>query len=169
MTTPLDPATNGREIVASLRRARWQTEFALPNFTPLEWWECDLFVLTKSGYFREFEVKISRSDFLRDGEKSAEVGPWKWGEKRPTERKHDLLASGSTRAPYQFWYVTPPGVLTAADLPPWAGLIEMVGNGPNFYERQVVEAPRIHRVKADPKIRAHALEACYWRMHRALR
>lgn len=180
----LDQARTGPEIVASLRRARWATEFVMPNFTPSEWWECDLFVLTKAGYFREFEVKVSRSDFLADRGKTRDIrgsgrhepvppekarfpGQTRWV--CDTEKKHDLLARGDPRGPSQFWYVTPPGVLNPGDLPPWAGLIEVVGNGPNFGERTIVDAPKLHRVKADPKVRVQALESAYWRWHRSLR
>ena len=169
MIAPLDPATTAREMVASLRRHRWASEFVMPNFTPSGWWECDLFVLTKAGYFREFEVKVSRGDFFRDLQKSREVGPYVYGEKRSVALKSNLLAAGDPAGPSQFWYVTPPGLLARSAIPEWAGLIEMVGNGPQFAEREIVPAPKLHRVKADSKVRLHALEACYWRMHRLLR
>lgn len=185
MKTCLDEASTEREIVESLRRSRWQDHMVMPNFTPPDWWECDLFVLTRSGYFWEFEVKLTRSDFLRDAEKSREIrgtgrhvpvdpaiarfpGQTRWV--CDVEKKHDLLARGDPRGPQKFFYVAPLGVLNAADMPAWAGLIELVGNGPIFGERTAPEfrQRKIHREKADPKVRAYALETCYWRMHRAL-
>jgi hypothetical protein len=186
MIAALDPAKTEREIVDSLRRSRWTDHIAMPNFTPPDWWECDLFVLTRSGYFWEFEVKLSRSDFLRDAEKSREIRATGRNEPVPaaearfpgqtrwvcdSERKHDLLARGDPRGPQKFFYVAPAGVLAPGDIPSWAGLIEVVGNGPNFGERTAAEFRnrKIHRAKADPKVRAYALETCYWRMHRLLR
>lgn len=38
----------------------------LPTTTPLGWWECDLFVLTKSMLYHEFEIKRSVVDLKRD-------------------------------------------------------------------------------------------------------
>jgi hypothetical protein len=52
-----------------------------------------------------FEIKISRSDFTREIRK-------------PLKRKVALLYSN------QFYFVTPPGLLKAEDLPPEAGLME---------------------------------------------
>lgn len=57
----------------------------------------------KSKGFRAtaFEVKISRADFRRDSEEKQ---------------------SGALMFCDRFYYVTPPGVVTKADIPEWAGL-----------------------------------------------
>lgn len=53
-----------------------------------------------------YEIKVSRSDFKRDSDE---------------KQAHALRYSD------RFWYVTPPGLLTKADLPEWAGLMELHG------------------------------------------
>lgn len=64
-----------------------------------------------------FEVKISRSDFLREMT-------------QPQKRRAAMFVAN------QFYFVTPPGLIKPSELPMEAGLIE-VGN----YPQTVVEAP----------------------------
>lgn len=52
-----------------------------------------------------YEVKISRSDFLRD-------------------LKQPLKHRGFRLIADQFWYVAPPGVIKPDEVPDWAGLLE---------------------------------------------
>ncbi len=54
-----------------------------------------------------YEIKISVADFRRDSAKKQE-GALKWSDR--------------------FWYVTPPGLLSKADIPEWAGLQEFDGS-----------------------------------------
>jgi hypothetical protein len=54
---------------------------AVPNFTPRTWYECDLATVTNSGYFHEFEIKLSLSDLRKDkvkGGKTPPVGTQGW-------------------------------------------------------------------------------------------
>lgn len=62
----------------------------------------------RSAGFRAtaYEIKVSREDFRRDSEEKQ---------------------SGALRFSDRFFYVTPPGMLTKADLPTWAGLMEWDG------------------------------------------
>lgn len=53
-----------------------------------------------------YEIKVSREDFRRD---------------------NDEKQSGALAFSDRFYYVTPPGLLTKADLPEWAGLLECDG------------------------------------------
>lgn len=179
--------------LAALMRPRFVRSFCMPRFTPPGWWECDMLEITKAGYFREYEVKITLADFKRDAEKSRNVGPMIWepfaepqvmpnGHQRlgnfthRQEKKHDLLAAGHPAGPAEFFYVTPEGMLKPEMLPLWAGLIELRELRPSvarlvrreWLETVVVPAPRIHMVKAEAKVRREAEIACYWRFHRIL-
>jgi len=137
----------------------------LPNYTPASWWECDVFEITKSGYFREYEVKISRHDFLRDRDKTVEK--WNgWDQPKTVENKHELLARGDPRGPKQFYYVAPAGMLSHSDLPVFAGLIEVK---PDLWFAEAKVAPRLHGQKIETKVRDWVGRTCYWRMHNLLR
>jgi len=113
---------------ATLMRWRWQRNFVLPNFAPAGWFECDVFELTARGYFREYEIKLSRADFRKDATKSSVK--WVQVEKRvgpaPDVRtelepiaisKHAMLAAGDVRGPRQFWYVTPVDLVKIEEVP----------------------------------------------------
>jgi hypothetical protein len=95
----------------------------MPRFAPGGWWENDLCAVTKAGYWTEFEIKLSRQDFLKDKAKSS----WHYegiypNQTKIVENKHELLAN-SERGPARFYYVVGPDVATAEDMPPWAGLL----------------------------------------------
>lgn len=66
-----------------------------------------------------YEIKVSRSDFLREI-------------KHPEKRAQALQLSN------QFYFVAPPGLIKASELPPEAGLIEVKGE---WESRLKVRAP----------------------------
>jgi hypothetical protein len=160
-----------------LMRTRWRQAFVLPNYTPARWWECDVFEVTKAGYFREYEIKVSRADFFADAGKDKRdyhtEGEW-WKNRKPGEiigplirNKHERLAAADPCGPVSFWYVVPDGLLKAEELPPWAGLIYLVPGRHRIPDERVVrEAPRLHRQKLDEQILVAAKAVCYWRFHR---
>jgi len=91
----------------------------LPNFTPFYWYECDMFSLTRSLYFHEIEIKVSRADFRADFKKF---------------EKHRVLSGDLTnanwygpsyldRSPHTFCYACPAEMLAVDDVPAYAGLI----------------------------------------------
>ena len=43
----------------------------MPNYTPRDWWECDVFCVSKAGYFTEYEIKLTAQDFRADAQKQA--------------------------------------------------------------------------------------------------
>lgn len=158
-----DPLTEKR-VAKLLMRDRYSKHVVLPCYTPAGWWENDVFMLSDSGYWWEFEIKLTLADFRRDAEKTRTAGQW---DARLEEKKHALLAGGE-RGPTCFYYVAPIGVIPLDQLPTWAGLIEIKQDGKYLYEMgPAVKAPRRHTQKADPAIRAHVMETCYWRLHRA--
>lgn len=159
------------EIIAQLVRERWLAAFCLPTYAPKGWWECDVFEVTKAGYWHEFEVKLSRADFLADARKK-QRDRWKYvgGEKvdLPGPVKHELLAAKSTKGPSRFTFVVPAGLIPLADVPEWAGLFEAerVGSA-RVAIRCVKTAPRLHTEKfGDGRLR-DAEGTSYYRFHRA--
>lgn len=162
------------QIILALMRDRYRRTFVLPRFTPLGWWECDVFEQTKAGYWREYEVKTSRADFFGDASKARTLRVRQGDEwVRPTVTKHELLAGHSPIGPSQFWFVVPAGLVQLDEVPEWAGLIECVERprGPHKWRVRLSEtrsAPRLHRKPLDEAVVKVAREACYWRMHRAM-
>jgi hypothetical protein len=143
----------------------------MPRFTPNNWWECDVAELTKAGFLREYEIKVSRSDFFADREKSTR----EWNRETHTfeiEKKHDLLASRDSRGPKQFYFVFPLGLITDNEIPEWAGYYtatERQGRAAPFNVRllRVRKAPVLHTTKADAEL-CNAIHASgYWRFLRA--
>lgn len=153
------------EITTALLRDRWKRNFTLPRFTPVGWWECDVFELTEAGYWREYEIKTTRADFRQDARKERV-------RKGGVRNKHDILAAHDVAGPCQFWFVCPAGVIPVAEVPEWAGLIEMsdIGRGHKKYrvrDTVVKAAPRLHQEKCRPVVVEKARECCYWRLHAA--
>lgn len=101
----------------------WATELALfSGSRRIDFWTLEP-VPSKGFRASAFEIKVSRSDFLRDRD-GKQDGALKWSDR--------------------FWYVTPPDLLTKADLPEWSGLQEWDGKA----FRVVRKAPG--RSKAEP-------------------
>lgn len=163
----MNPPT-AKQLIATVLRERFQRSFTIPNYTPLEWWECDVFEVTKAGYFREYEVKLSKADFRADAKKLKERWSWRAGDglSKTMGNKHELLASHDTRGPVQFWFVSTEGLIPKEEVPEWAGLIEVNFNERmgRWYEHEVKAAPRLHNQKVNDKITTHARGVCYYRL-----
>lgn len=158
---------NAREIQRLLMFDRYRRSLVCPNYTPANWWECDIFELTEAGFFREYEIKLSTADFRADKEKRRNDYNVRRGV-LPQENKHDLLAARDVRGPTQFWFVTTPDVIPAGELPEWAGHILCIPNPQavrNIQIELVKDAPRLHREKANPKIKEHLESIFYYRFH----
>src|SRR5690606_28769916 len=84
-----------------------------PNFVCE--WESDLWTVTRNGYSREFEIKISHADFKADFSKFA---------KHEAYKRRD----GSKCANY-FYYCSPRGIIAVREVPAYAGLIEVQDDG----------------------------------------
>lgn len=161
------------EIARRIIFDRYRRNYCINNYTPPRWFECDVFELTASGFFREYEIKTSRSDFKADGRKLKSNGEWTDGHgwrRLPDRVKHEELAGGSLLGPSRFYFVTPVGLIERSDLPKWAGLIEWMDNDGysfpwNISLNTVVEAPSLHRCKFSEDRRRKLLETCYWRYH----
>lgn len=89
-------------------------------------WESDYLAMTKSGYWYEGEVKISRSDFKADKKK---------------KRKHLILENASNekdKKPHYFFYAVPKGLIEVDEVPDYAGLVYILDRYPYI---QVMKNP----------------------------
>lgn len=104
---------------------RLSSGFALPSRVDL--WALN--VAPSSGNVADsYEIKISRSDFRRDGHKK--------------QRGARLFCD-------RFWYVAPEGIIPHEEIPDWAGLMEVTWYCPNYNNakpylrvKEVITAPK---------------------------
>lgn len=163
---------NARAIQRAIMRERYARSFVIPNFTPQNWWECDVFEVTKAGYFTEYEVKISRGDFFADAQKRLRgtISCRADQPDMPDRIKHQDLAVGHPEGPSRFFFVLPRGLVSIDEVPSWAGVIEAEDReyqGRRWVAlRDIRRAPQLHRVKANPVIQEYAFVSCYWRFCR---
>lgn len=160
------------DIEYTLMHQRYSRATIMPRYTPKNWWECDVCEITDSGYFREYEIKMSRADFKVDADKSRYAGHYTYldrlaGKPREIETKHSLLSSGDPRGPTIFNFVTPKWLLKIGEIPAWAGLIEIEFSEYSNYpiDWVTIKAPRLHKTKADAAIREGMLGSAYGRLH----
>ena len=136
---------NERTIqLAIMRETRSSLLTAAPNYTPVGWWECDVWGVTKARYVVEYEIKLSVNDFRNDAEKARERWTREDGWMTDTT-KHAALASGDRRGPSRFFYVVPSELQSKIEprLPAWSGLGLFDGRRVFF----VKEAPKLHTHK----------------------
>lgn len=165
---------SARDIESRLVHDLYRRSFVIPRYTPCGWWECDLFELTTAGFFREYEIKISRSDFVNDAEKNQTRKQW-WDAHfakfvaAAGGTKHERLFRRDAVGPARFTFVVPEGLVQAEEVPEWAGLtyaVERPGHKRPFacVLRPVRPAPKLHRTKGE-HLRSHAQSVCYYRMN----
>lgn len=134
---------------------------AFNNFTPSLWWECDVIHITDSGYFREYEIKLSRSDFKADSKKARN---WYENNNRVSKTKHQLLSESSPTGPKQFYFVCPDDLIQASEVPEWAGLIWIHEN--KFGRVHPVEqkkAPILNKEKTGEALLKRIYKNAYYR------
>lgn len=133
-------------------------------------WESDKLIWTKAGYIYEFEVKISRADYMNDFKHKVEkhvllnsAMPDESTEAREAdlfgnllkekrkrypqitiEQAKNMMKSVGERMPNYFYYAVPDGMLEADEVPPYAGLI-YIHEDSGF--STIREAPRLHTTK----------------------
>jgi hypothetical protein len=145
MSSSSEEAAIQRQLWWSLRSSKC----FLPNFTPRNWWECDVCVVTAAGYWHEYEIKLSRADLLADAYKSA---PCNWLKaydqyKLRSKLKRNKLQSlrrGDVAGPSCFNYVVPPDLESL--VPEWAGIWTAKHVRGAYYTVRIVRPPkRLHR------------------------
>lgn len=113
-------------------------ELMIPNVYVTDDNESDFFAIRKSGLCDEFEIKVSRSDFLVDKKKTIrhrsmtleESRLFRWNDPKSPNRKpkYQALCDGDLPANY-FWYVLTEGIVESKDIPPFAGVIMVEPSG----------------------------------------
>jgi len=93
-------------------------------------WEHDVISLSENGMLYEFEIKVSRSDFLKEKRKGL-----KW-------EIYSIPIHAQT--PNYFFYVCNNGLIKLDEIPEFAGLIYVVGD-----KLKVQRKINIHKVKHD--------------------
>ena len=131
------------------------SELVMPNYSPRKWFECDFFRVTKAGYFYEYEIKVSVSDFRADRRKHDY--DWKANASVP---KHLRLATRDEKGPSRFFFVMPAEVAekVRAEIPDWAGLIEF-----GRYLRCTKQAPILHKARISRAIIRQAKSSAVYR------
>jgi len=104
-------------------------DIVLPNYY-YGLYEMDVFRLTGSSIVVEYEIKISRSDYFADFNKS-------FG----SSKKHNGIANGEKAN--RFYFVVPENLITINEVPEYCGLIYYKEYGFDLKKN----APMIHRNK----------------------
>lgn len=100
--------------------------------------EMDVASLSKSNMLLEFEVKVSRSDFLSDKNKRKKYG-------FPKFEMYSNCVGYEDRCPNYFYYVCPDGLIRKEELPSFAGLFYYSNN-----EIVLIKSPKkIHKIPSD--------------------
>lgn len=129
-----------RTIESAIYREYWrQSRVCMPCYTPPNWFENDLFRITKDGFWVEYEIKRSLSDFRADARKSRWLKIDGLGDVR---NKHELLSNNPDVGPASFYFVVPTGL--AVDLPAWAGLVIASQGRYGWSVKVEKRAPRRH-------------------------
>ncbi len=137
----------------------------IPNFYLGEW-ECDIFTLNKTGFTAEYEIKLTKADYLKDFEKLTLAGKrlqrqrkklksrhpdWELPELDPEHRKHFQIENGH-RTNY-FWFVVPAELAQQIEIPKYAGLITFTTDNDRneivYTFKKEKKAPLLHKNKID--------------------
>jgi len=161
------------EIIELLERCYTNQKYFVSNAYIFNW-ESDFFVLTKSDYAWEIEIKTSKSDFRADFKKPkhqlltakdlvVEKSLDDHGEGVISSYGIDIdgtilssnkcgpncwvkVVDPKTKTPNRFYYCCPEGILSPDDMPEYAGLITINENKVPHYAKQ---APMLHTAKND--------------------
>jgi len=141
-------------------------------------WESDKLIWTKAGYIYEFEIKISRSDYMNDFRhkvekhlllnsalpdestiaREADLFGNLLKEKR--KRYPQITKEGAKlmmkpvgeRMPNYFYYAVPEGLLDADEVPPYAGLVYITTYKDGFEDQPDKWLHRIKIVRKAPQL-----------------
>lgn len=100
-----------------------------------------------SRFITEYEVKISRADFLNDSKKCIKRYDYVTNKDKVFSTKHEHLEKG--HSVNRFYYITPKGLLKKEELPVFAGLYEYDEKDNTF--NLVKMGKTLHRNKVDEK------------------
>lgn len=116
----------------------------IENIQPFFRYEYDVLSISKSGMICEFEVKISRSDFLKIKEVQKQI-IYGLPQRKDGRTFHDCL--GWTDVPNYFSYCCPEGLIDPIEIPAFSGLYYC--NGDNIWEVKKPKQIHKHTFKTD--------------------
>ena len=118
-----------------------------PNIFPSRiYGEMDILAIRKSGYVDEIEIKLSKSDFKADFNKTVNKKiKTDYGYKFTKVKKHRTLRSGKC-IPNYFSFLVPESIVDEIEIPKYCGLYVIYENRRNnIFE--VKKAPILHKKK----------------------
>lgn len=139
--------------IQQILRNRLSSGIITPN-SSLYGWEADLLLIRRNLIVWEFEIKISKFDYLREFKQKA------W--------KHRVLQGEKVlpvdnRRPNRYFFVAPAGIIP--DVPKYCGLIEVKEENGYRSMNILKKAPLLHDKRIEPKQLyqiASSLEVRYW-------
>lgn len=138
-----------KDIVRALRLLFFSHKYVINNAYIFDW-ESDFFSVSESGYVYEIEIKVTRSDFKDDFNKTD---------------KHLILESrseiNSLKKPNKFFYAAPKGMLKTIEIPEYAGLIEV--ESPDIMPIVAKNANFLHRTDVFTSLKDKLLDKFYYR------
>lgn len=117
------------------------TDLIIPRIFLGGFYEADLAKITKSGIVYEYEIKISKSDFLKDFQKNS------LSFNKIT--KHERLKKGELECNY-FYFVVTEKLSKEIDVPDYCGLIVYMDNG-TFQTRKLAKILHKRKTYSDVK------------------
>jgi len=108
--------------------------------------EADLLTLSSTAYLTEYEIKTSYSDFRADFKKS------KWLTYLDEKLQVKKTYHGNPHMPNYFYYCYPKGLIKLDEIPNYAGAIEVSKTKYGFRFDILKRAPRLSKVKCNPKL-----------------
>lgn len=103
------------EIQMMLYKSITGCQLMAPNIYLWDEFESDFISVTNAGYIREFEIKLSLSDFYNDAKKN---------DRYTGIAKYDWLLSG--KGPNEFYYLFEDGTIPDEKIPEWAGIAKIM-------------------------------------------
>lgn len=130
----------------------------IPNAYAKNWAECDILCIRPSGFVDEIEIKVSRSDFKADFNKTV----WMSGE--GDVNKHLLLQQQRSPINY-FWFMMPENLMALDEIPEYAGVLYAMIRRDQLFLKTARQPKRLHKNKCDLDFRYHAsrkIQYRYW-------
>lgn len=166
-------------------------EITVPNCGTAWGYESDVASMTRARLGHEFEIKVSRADWLaelrqvRGGTRCAKRSRAE-ALNRARDIARELQAAHKRGRPHAviggrwygfpppnyFWMVTAAGIIREGELPAWAGLMEIQDTARGYTLQTLRPAPRLHPMKMlDSQVMAMARGAClrYWQARKRKR
>lgn len=128
----------GKQIEAILlQHITGRGHLAIARFKRHWFFETDVLAVSKSLVTTEYEIKVTRADFLKETQKEGKYG-FLSGQRAPRKG-----------IPHRFFYAVPEGLISPDEIPGYAGLIYVSESGKLT---QIRKPAWIHRQKPDTEL-----------------